>query len=158
MIYLNKGFFAPIFLFINFVFAPLFILCWFLTIRQFDIAIFCVSLTMSFVWFLSSFGLWKYSKSKKNYMYAEENKLYINYPNLTTESLFQISINQIIRIEYYKFNSIRAWSLICNNIGPRSAFITYFEGEDEVCKLIGYPKIDEIKDLCSKHKITIVLK
>lgn len=158
MIYLNKGFFAPVFLLISLIFVPLLTLCWVLTISEFDNAIFCVSLGVSFSYFLTSFGLWKYSKSKKNYLYAEDNKLYINYPSLPTESLFQISTNQIIKLEYYKFSSIRAWGLIFNGIGPRSAFITYLESGKEVCKFIGYPKIDEIKTLCSEYEIKLVLK
>ena len=158
MIYLNKGFFAPIFLFINIVFAPLIILCWFLTIREFDIAIFRVSLIMSLSYVFIAIGLYKYSKSQKYYLFEENDKLFIKYPNLTNESLFEIAKKQIVKIEYYRLNSIRSWCLLFYYVGPQCAYITYFENEKEICKLIGYPKFDEIKQICLNCGIELILK
>ena len=100
------------------------------------------------------FAVYKYSKSNKNYMIFDGEILIINYPNFQAK----ISIENIIEIEYYKISSFKAWCMIFNYVAPQCSYVKYVDEKDTVCKLIGYPDFNKIRNLCIEKNIKFLVK
>ena len=158
MISLREGFFKPMLILLSIIFLPTSCASWILTLSNFRIAPLIVSLVFSLSFFATVFGVYKYSKSDKEQLYSEEGVLVIIYPNVTTSPRTEIEVNNIVKIEYYKISSFRAWCMLYNYVCPCSAFITYLLDGKEVCKHIGYPRYDKIKTLCSDIGVKFVIK
>ena len=155
MIYLNEGSFKPSLILISIIVLPTSIASWILTFVDFRIELFIVSFLMLGCYFLFVWGIYKHSKTKKYYLFVEDKAVVINYPNL---NCFKVDMHDIIKIEYYKILSIRAWCMIFNCVFPQCAYITYLKNGKEICNHIGYPKFDKISKLCMDMGIELVVK
>lgn len=153
MIYLNTGFFRPMLWIVSILFLPIVVVGLVLAILKLNTSgIVACSVILLFC-FISLFCIYKHSKTKKYYLLSEDDFLAINYPNAPC----RINKSEIIKVEYYKISSIRSWLLLFSYICPQSAFITYKDNGREVCKLIGYPDFEKIRDLCDTHGLDFVI-
>ncbi len=160
MIYLNVGFFKPMLILLSIIILPITIVLFVLNILDFRIESFILTLIIFAIYILSVFGAYKFSKNKNFYLKSnEDGYIEIKYPNISDDNLhFEIMTNAIIKIEYYKISSFKAWCMLYNTVLPQCAYITYiFEGK-EMCKHIGYPNYKEINGLCVNSGIDFVIK
>ena len=160
MIYLNSGFFKPALIIFSVVLLPITIGCWWLTLASFEIERFIVSLIMLLSYVAVIILTYRYSKSKKYYLLAEENGiLSIHYPNLPDKTdCLKLNIHDVVNIEYYKISSIRGWFMLINYLCPQCVFINYISDDKKVCQHIGYPHFKEISKFCNDLKIEFVVK
>ena len=73
MIYLNEGFFKPMFIFVSMLLLPISTACWILTFYDFRIELLIVTLIISLIYFISVVGIYIYSKTKK-YTFQNKNR------------------------------------------------------------------------------------
>ena len=159
MIYLNKGCFKPMLILMSVILLPISIACLFLTIYDFQVKLFVISLVMFFVYFCVILGLYKHSKSRKYYLTLQDNTyILINYPNISNMQTLELNCNEIIKMEYYKITSVKAWFMIFDYVGPQCVYITYAKNGKEESRLIGYPKFEEIRALCADLGIDLFIK
>ena len=160
MIYLNSGFFKPMFIILSISLLPLTVACWWLTLASFEIERFIVSLIMLLSYIAVIILTYRYSKSKKNYISKEtDNVLFIYSLDFFHNTKFlKLDICNIVKIEYYKISSIRGWCMLFNYLFPQCVFITYLSDGKEVCQHIGYPNFKEISKFCNDLKINFVVK
>ena len=160
MIYLNKGAFKPMLILISIILLPLSISCLLLTIYDFRVQTFIISLAMLFVYFCTILGIYKHSKTSKYYLTLQDNTyMLINYPNVSSNMQpLKLNYNEIIKMEYYKITSIKAWCLLICYVCPQCVYITYAQNGKEESRLIGYPKFEEIRALCADLGIDLIIK
>lgn len=155
MIYLNTGLFKPILMIFSVLLLPLSFSCCILTFTDFRIELFFISLIMILLYFVIIIGGYKHSKTKKNYLFIENDFIVINYYNLRCA---KINVQDIKKIEYYKISSIKAWGMLFNCVCPQCAYITYIYDEKEVCEHIGYPDFNRISKLCDSIGVNFSIK
>ena len=159
MIYLNNGFFKPMLIIVSVIVFPLLIGCFICILLDYRIELFITSITLFFVYGAIICALYKYSKTKKFYMFAKNNdSIFVKYPNLNTRNFIEIDLCDIRKMEYYKISSIRAWGMLCNYVCPQCVYITYESEGKEVCKHIGYPNLKELSSFCFESGINLVIK
>ena len=160
MIYLNAGFLKPMVIILSVVVLPMFIACLLFTIANFELWLLAVSIVLLFVYFLSVFGVYKYSKTTKYYLVVQEdNSIAIKYPNLQSDTNCLILVPEnIVKIEYYRLASIRAWCMLYNYVCPQCAYITYVDDGGEICKHIGYPDFKKIRQLGIDLDVRLVVR
>ena len=156
MVYLNKGFFKPMCIILSLTLLPLDIGCWGLTFYDFTIGRLLVSLIMLISYIAILIGIYLYSKkAKAEHLFFENDFLVVNYPNMKCA---KIKACDIVKIEYYKILSIKAWCMLFNTVGPQCAYITYLYNGKEICNFIGYPDYNELKKLCADINVKLVVK
>ena len=157
MIYLNEGFFKPMFIFVSMLLLPISTACWILTFYDFRIELLIVTLIISLIYFISVAGIYIYSKTKKYFILIEDNAVIINYP-IQNSIQHKICFDDIVKMEFYSLSSIRSWCMLYNYVVPGCAFITYKHNDTEICKHIGYPDFSKIRDACLKMNVSFVKK
>jgi len=155
MIFLNAGILKPELIFINIISLPMIALSLIATFLDFEIKFLVISLSFVILYFVIVFCIFRTSKSKKYYLYVENNSLISNYPNMHCP---KINIENIVRIEYYKISSLKNWFLLHSYLLPQCVFITYQNDGVEVCDNLGYPRLNEIKKICTDAGINFVIK
>ncbi len=158
MIYLSKGFFRPVFsIFFTFLYA-LTIGCVALTICGFTIARLIVSILFCIASILGTIALYKASKSKKHYLSKEnDGSIVIKYPS-GSEEMLTLAMSDIVSIEYYRILSLNAFLVLTSGMFPNCAYVNYSMDGKVERKFIGYPKFNELSELCRGLGIKIVLK
>ena len=63
------------------------------------------------------------------------------------EITLNLQLNQVIKLEYYRINSIRSWLMLFSYIFPKCVYLTYTVNEKEQTKFIGYLDIKDVKDI-----------
>ena len=156
MIYLNAGFFKPFVILLTIAFLPLLVTATILVVLNFEMGLLIVAIVFFMVYIAIIIGVYIHTKSHKFYLTISGiSNMSINYPNVKSET---ISCNEIIKIEYYKILSVKAWCMLYSYVMPQCAYITYKCDGEERCELIGYPKYREIKNLCDNIGINFVVK
>ena len=159
MIYLYKGLFRPLACFWS-VLALLVSaasLCLYFVKDEIIGLVCCV--VILFIHGMSLTGYYFISRTKQYWMEQRPECIAIYYPNvLKNREPLTLDYNQLVKIEYYKMTSIRAWLLLANRIYPQCVFVTYRSGDAEIRKLIGYPAYEEIAELCKKHGIPLEMR
>lgn len=154
MIYLNKGFFKPTAIIFSVILAPITIACLIISILDFTMGRMLVSLAFIAVYTLLIIFVYLYSKRKDYYLLNDEELFIIKYPNVASNlEELKLKTEDILKIEYYKLSSLKAWCLLLSYISPGAVFITFRSGTKEECKLIGYPSFEEIEKLCADKGI-----
>jgi len=154
MIYLNTGAFKPLLILLSVAFLPQCLgglICYF---EDYRVEKLIITLFLFLGYFLSVFGCYKYSKSKKDYLIVKENNhivvVYNDKPNDKNFS-YEICLENIVKVEYHKISSLKEWVVLlhCYTL-PQSVFVRHLTKGEEDCKLIGYPDYNEIKALCDE--------
>lgn len=159
MISLNKGIFKPLAVLFSIIVLPATIACIVLFIFEPRISISIVSIIGIMIYVLMLLVAYKCSRSSKYYIKIKENDVCIKYPNLSKNSeCLTLNAHEIVRIEYYRLTSIKAWCMLVNYVGPQCAYMTYFCDGKEVNKHIGYPEYQEISNFCKTHDIGFVVR
>ena len=159
MIYLNSGFFKPLFVLVSFLTLPLIVAIWGLFLLEDKIEVLVVAIIFSLCYFLCVLGIYRHSKMQKYILVVQDNSsLSIKYPNIQKNNTLELSIDQIINIEYYKITSIKAWCMLYNCIAPQCAFLTYETNQERKSAFIGYPDIKQLQELCDTYNIRLVIK
>ena len=103
--------------------------------------------------------MYKYSKSKKYFLILRGNSIIIKYPNIShTSQEIMLNSNDIIKAEYYRISSVKAWCMLYNYVLPQCLYITYMLNGQEICKLVGYPAYKPLGDLFKKIGVEIFKK
>ena len=158
MIYLNNGFFKPMLIIVSVIIFPLLTGCLVCTLLDYKVELFITGIILFFVYAAIAYALYKYSKTKRYYMFAEKDSIFVKYPNFNAANFIKIDLCDIRKVEYYKISSVRAWGMLCNYVCPQCVYITYESGGKEVCKLLGYPDFKEISSLCFEADINFIVK
>lgn len=159
MIYLNEGLLKPMVVLISVIFCPILSLCVIGLILEKRLEFLVLSCVI-FICLLATFwGIYKYSKNTKYYLYFEGEQIFIKYPNVAP-SVQEATINctSIIRIEYYKMSSIKSWCMLYNYVCPQCVYVVYLREGKELCRHIGYMDYTRIRNLCDRLNIALVVK
>lgn len=156
MYYLDEKQFKPAIIFTSIIICPMLIGLIAVLIFSFDIAILIifVSILLIYIFLITLFK--KISKNKQHYMILSDDKLVINYPNINkNKNTLEIFYKDIICFEYYRIYSLLGWVQVLNGVFPKCVFITYENNYEEVCELLGYMNISDIKKIAvfKKNKI-----
>ncbi|MDE6442736.1 MAG: hypothetical protein K2L12_08315 [Clostridia bacterium] len=148
IIYLNKACFKPALILWSILFLPGIIACIIITIVDKDYNV-LIAIAICAVLY-SMFIIFSYlcSKSKKNFLQIENDKIEIAYPNINRgKHTLSLNFKDIKRFDFYTVKSLTAWISLFNGLLPRFVCITYeFEGErHEDC--IGYMTCKEMKNV-----------
>ena len=121
MIHLNVGFFKPMLILLSIILLPITIALCVFCIFDFTIGRFFVVFIMFAIYILSVCGAYKVSKNKNFYLKTNENGcIEIEYPNIIDGELhLEIMTNAIIKIEYYRISSFKAWCMLFNTVLPQ---------------------------------------
>lgn len=160
MIYLNSGFFTPFCIFISVVFLPISSACLVLTIVDFRLEMLVVTLIFCLIYFSILLGTHKLSVSEKYFLCTDENGcITIHYPNVL-QDLHHLRLNksEIVKMEYYKISSLKAWGMLYSCICPQCVFVTYMYNGVEEKSFIGYPNFNEIRKFCDLLNVELVVK
>ena len=160
MIYLNSGFFTPFCIFISIAFLPISSACLVLTIFDFRMEMLIVTLIFWLIYFLILWGAHKFSVSKKYFLCTDEKDfIIIHYPNVLRD-LHHLKLNTstIVKMEYYRISSFRAWCMLYNCVCPQCLYITYLYNGNEEKSFIGYPNFNEMKKICDLLNIELIVK
>ncbi len=155
MIYLNSAQFKPLAILLSIVFFPIIFGGAILCFSSFNFLHLIVAVALVFVYFISIFGGYKYSKTKMYYLIFNDNKFEINYPNVGTKGYLSVDVKDVVKLDYYKINSLRSWLMLHSYVLPCCVYITYNDENKEICKLIGYMNYNQIKDLSVLYNITL---
>ena len=159
MIYLSIGFCKPMVILFSITLLPLSIACGILVFLDYRIELLIVTALLILAYVLIILVIYKCSKSKAYYLYVDENNLLsIVYPNISKENEIKLNIDCVVKIEYYSILSIKSWFLLHNYVCPQCAYITYFSDGKKSCKLMGYPSLKRLRELCTKSNITLDIK
>ena len=160
MIYLNIGFFKSSFILFSFISLPLAIACFVLTFIDFRWELLIVSLVIFLGYCAIVLGLYKKSRNQKYYLCVREGDIVeINYTNIqSTSEPLKLNRENIVKFEYYKITSVKAWCMLYNYVCPQCVYITYLNDGEELCRHIGYPKYEDIQQLCVALGITFETK
>ena len=157
MIYLNSGLFKPAVILLSIIILPIAVAGWLLLFDDFRMSVFVVALFLTSIYFLVVWGIYKHSKNKKYWLCVENGFIHFNYPFYKKQS-DKIDVNKIVKVEYYKISSIRAWCMLYNCVCPQCVYITYINDDKEMCRHIGYPKFNEIKKVCLSIGVDFFVK
>lgn len=160
MVYLNAGFFTPFCILISIIFLPLSIACLVLTIVDFRLESFIITLVFWLIYFIALLVGNKFSTSKKYFLHTDESDcIVINYPNASQDNnSLRLDKRKVIKMEYYKLSSFRAWCMLYNCVCPQCLYITYLCNGMEEKSFIGYPNFDKIKNFCVLSNIELIIK
>lgn len=148
IIYLNKAYFMPALILWSIIFLPATIICIILTILDKDFYILIAIAICTVMYSISITLSYLYSKSKRNFLKIENDKIEIVYPNINKgKHILSLKLNDVKRFDLYTVKSITAWINLFNGLLPRFVCITYeFEGE-RCQECIGYMSCKEMKNL-----------
>ena len=158
MIGLNTGFFKPMFIITSAIALPLIVACWIVTFTSFRSEVLITSLIFVFGYFAAVFGIYKYSKNKKEYICVKDGFIVVNHFGRNQTNNLKINLHSIVKMEYYKITSLKAWCMLYNYVCPQCVFITYEKDGKELCELIGYPDCKKVKEMCNETGIAFYIK
>ena len=158
MISLRSAQFKPMAILISVAFLPLIIFGSIFVLLQRNIGAMIVFMSLSCVYALCMVICRKCVKSEKYYLMLHERYLEIVYPNIGSgKGKVNIEYDKMIRFEYYKITSIRAWLQLYNYVTPQCVYITYTDDEKEKCELMGYMNVEDIKKISAEYGVEIKL-
>ena len=156
MISLSSAQFKPMAILISVAFLPFIIFGSIFVLLQRTIGAMIVFMSLSCVYALCMVICRKCVKSEKYYLMLHERYLEIVYPNIGSgKGKINIEYDKIIRFEYYKITSIRAWLQLYNYVTPQCVYITYTDDEKEKCELMGYMNFDDIRKISSEYEMEL---
>ncbi len=159
MIYLERGILKPLVVFISIFFVPIIICVSIFLFSNYSLRDLIILLVVASSYASIIFLIYKLSQSKKYYLIAEDDCLRINYPNISPDHELKIPYEKIIYLKYYRITSLKAWAyMFLYEISPQCVFIIYaHEGEQKEI-MIGYPKYDELYEICNKKGLKLTVK
>ena len=158
MISLSFAQFKPMAILISVAFLPFIIFGSIFVLLQRNIGAMIVFMSLSCVYALCMVICRKCVKSEKYYLMLHERYLEIVYPNIGSgKGKVNIEYDKIIRFEYYKITSIRAWLQLYNYVLPQCVYITYTDDEKEKCELMGYMNLEAIKKISAEYGVELKL-
>ena len=162
-VYLLKGIFLSLFTAFSFIFIPFMIVLIVIMVVDFEIFIAVISGLWVAFYIMLGVIFYKYSLSTNNYMILKEESIYFNYVKGKDYNVIdrEIKTKNILQIDYYKINCIKAWfsSLLNHDMNVRKAYI--LENTPELVTNqtsgIGYFSIKQIKMIANIYKIPLVV-
>ena len=92
-------------------------------------------------------------------MIFEKNNLEIHIDRKKKEEVFNISDSEILRLEYCKLSSWKAWLfLLFNNVLPRSVYVVYRKNGIEVSTHIGYMDYLQVTQLAEQKRVDLIFR
>ena len=157
MIYLSRKMFLPIFILLTLVFALPLGCAVAAIIIEFDATtMVAFSLVLSAYVFFSVLAKICTVLSKTHLIF-EKNKLEIHMSRKGKEEVFHISDSEILRLEYCKLSSWKAWlTLLVGNVLPRSVYVVYRENGMEVSTHIGYMDYIQVTQLAEQKRVDLI--
>ena len=161
--YTNSGYFKPFAIFISVIYAPMLILATGCLVV--DLGFWFIYLTVILAYIVLMVAILIFSDQKKEYIRINDSELFINHSgfcvdsNGVIESYKELTVasDDIIKIEYYRLSSFKAWISIVNCILPQCVFVTFKYKGREVYTNVGYLNRNEIESLCKEQKINLIM-
>lgn len=100
--------------------------------------------------------IYLFFNSKKEYLLVSNDSLKVKCDNLGRQEV-ELSINDIIQIDFYRMTSFSSWLSIIGCVSPNSVFISFIESNETVIKHIGYLKYKDVKKIANEKNIKLVL-
>ena len=157
MIYLNRGYFYPMLIFISILLMPIIVMgfLWFFATDSLTSILGIV--VVAIIYLILIWLVKKVSKSDKHYLIYSSSQLEIHYPNITHRHMLVIENEKVIQFDYCRLASIKAWFLIPVYDLPQCVFITFMDDGVKVCKLIGYMSYSNMQALAEKTNIKLIV-
>ena len=158
MFYLNKAQFEPAMILFGLLFIPCIIA---LIVANFMFSGLVVFLTLILVLaiyiVIVIFNL-KESQKTDYYLLLNNQEMEIVYHDLIlSKTKINLSFDQINRIEYYRMNSLKGWSMLYSYLYPKCVFMTYTLNGEEKTVFIGYLNYEDIKMITNQNNIDLVV-
>lgn len=159
MCYLEQKQFIPAMILLGIPFIPCIISLIIANIILFKVELLIVLLIILMIYLTIVFILWKLSRRKNHYLLLKEDEVEIVFHDFSNgKEKLNLSVNQIIKIEYYRITSIKGWLMLFSYIFPKCLYITYKINEVENTKFIGYMDLKDIKKIATDKKIKLIIK
>ena len=155
--------FKPMVIFLSMFFYPFFLVGIVALFLEFNIGVLLVLLMFILAYIGFIMLVRKECNNKNYYLIIHDNKIEINHPDEhKTKKVVEICYEDIIQLEYYRLCSIISWvQMFLGGSCPKSVYITYnkYKGfEKDVCDLVGYMDLQDIKKIAMDKNIKLVIK
>lgn len=157
MIYLNRGYFYPMLIFLSILSLPIIVMgfLWFFTTDSLMSTSGIV--VVAIIYFILVWIVKKVSTSDKHYLISSSRQLEIHYPNITKNHMLVIENEKVIQFDYCRLASIKAWFSIPVYDIPQCVFITFMDDGVKVSKLIGYMSYSDMQALAQETNIKLIV-
>ena len=156
MIYLNSAEFKPFVILISVAILPVIISLLILNLFAFRISLLVILMMIVVGFVVAILVVYNNSKTKKYYLKVHKTHLELKYPNIGNgRNELKVEYENIIRLEYYKITSFRAWLMLYNYVLPKCVYITYTENGNVINELIGYMNYDDVKKISENNVIEL---
>ena len=158
MYYLEQKQFKPAMVLFGLLFIPILIGINIANVVFFRVELLIVSLVVLIVYLSIILFFWRLSKRKEHYLLINKNGVEILFhDSIRGKIKVELSFEQIIKIEYYRINSIRSWFMLYSYVFPKCVYITYKIGGEEQTKFIGYMDLKDIKQIANDKNIKLIV-
>ena len=158
MYYLEQKQFKPAMVLFGLLFIPILIGINIANVVFFRVELLIVSLVVLIVYLSIILFFWRLSKRKEHYLLINKNGVEILFhDSISGKIKVELSFEQIIKIEYYRINSIRSWFMLYSYVFPKCVYITYKIGGEEQTKFIGYMDLKDIKQIANDKNIKLIV-
>ena len=158
MVNLSAGFFKPFVIILSIIILPGALGCYVMAFLDFRAELVVISAVLCIIYIASVFLTYRLSRKKEYYLSFADGALEICYPNIDKSGVLRLEADEVVKIEYYKLSSLKAWCMLHNCICPQCVFITYIKNGIQLCKHIGYARCESIEGLCRDADIALFVK
>ena len=148
MYYLEQKQLTPALTLLSFLFIPCIIGLTLLNIISFKLGLLILLLIISGIYLTLIFVFLKLCKKQNHYLLIEKDRVEIAFLDFTDgENKIELKFDQILKLEYYRINSIRGWLMLFSYILPKCVYITFILEDKVQKKFIGYMDIDDVEKI-----------
>jgi hypothetical protein len=158
MVNLSAGFFKPFVIILSIIILPGALGCCVLAFLDFRAELVVISAVLCIIYIASVFLTYRLSRKKEYYLSFADGALEICYPNIDKRGVLRLEADEVVKLEYYKLSSLKAWCMLHNCICPQCVFITYIKNGIQLCKHIGYARLESIEGFCRDADIALFVK
>lgn len=157
MIYLNRGYFYPMLIFLSILLLPIIVMGFLFFLTTDSLMSILGIVVVAIIYFILVWMVKKVSTSDKYYLISSSRQLEIHYPNITKNHMLVIENEKVIQFDYCRLYSIKSWFLIPVYDMPQCVFITFMDNGVKACKLIGYMSYSEMQALAQETNIKLIV-
>lgn len=158
MYYLDQKVFKPAIILLSIPFIPSIIALIIASSMFFKAEVLIILCSILIVYFSIVIILFIVSRKKKHYLHVQDDKVKIMFNDVFTgETKLELYYSDIIRMTYYRINSIKGWLMLFSYIFPNCVYITYSTNGEEQTKFIGYMDFRDVKAITKSKDIELII-
>ena len=158
MYFLEKKQFKPSVILLSVIFLPIIITIIIAICLTFKKELLLALFTIVLIYSVLIIVFWKISQCKNKYLLLENDRIKVIYPNINNgENRLELSLKQIVKIDYYKITSFKGWFILFSFVVPKCVFITYKKDNNEYTDFIGYMDFDDVKKFANNNDIKLII-